>query len=518
MSELRLAEMIAALSQTADLGMGQQPETALRICLLATGLARSVDLSDGEVQDIYYAALLQHIGCTAYAHETARAFGGDDVMLRSAGATIDSSNPGEILPFLLTGIGKGASPGVRARAVVHAIRLGSSFDRDLSAANCEAALSLAGRLGMDMSVREALGSIYERWDGKGYPRRLEGEDVPQAARFVQVATQAELFYQMGGMQLALDRVRQRSGASLDPQIADAFLRQGPALLAEIGSLDVAVAVLDAEPAPTHLVPDSGIDDVAGAFADMTDLKSPFMLGHAAGVSRLAERAALHCGLPPADVTRIRRAALLQDIGRIGIPNGIWDKPGPLTSIEWERVRLHPYHSERILSRSQPLASLAPLAGMHHERLDGSGYYRQVAADTIPIGARLLAAADAYHAMTQRRAHRNARSPDQSAAELSTMARAGLLDPEATRAVLEAAGHSPAPIRSAWPAGLTDREVEVLRLAIRGLSNRQIGDTLSISPKTAGHHIQHIYDKIDVSTRAGAAIFAMQHDLVHPGEK
>jgi HD-GYP domain-containing protein (c-di-GMP phosphodiesterase class II) len=217
-----------------------------------------------------------------------------------------------------------------------------------------------------------------------------------------------------------------------------------------------------------------------------------------------------------DAIRIRRAGLLQDLGRAGVPNGIWDKPGPLTTTEWEQVRLHPYHSERILLRSPALTPLAPLAGMHHERLDGSGYYRQAMGESIPAGARLLAAADAYQAMTERRPYRPSHTPEEAAAELRGDAASGRLDPQAVHAVLEVAGHIIEPVRSEWPAGLTSREVEVLRLAARGMSNREIGAALSISPKTADHHIQHIYTKIGVSTRAGAAIFAMEHDLLHAG--
>jgi DNA-binding NarL/FixJ family response regulator len=205
---------------------------------------------------------------------------------------------------------------------------------------------------------------------------------------------------------------------------------------------------------------------------------------------------------------------LHDLGRIGVPNGIWDKPGPLTTAEWEQVRLHSYHSERILSRSSALAPLASLAGMHHERQDGSGYYRQATAATIPNGARVLAAADAYQAMTQERPYRPALTRSAAAEQLRSEAARGRLDPDAVRAILEAAGHAfTRRTRPAWPAGLSDREVQVLRLVARGYSNREMARLLYISPKTVGHHIQHIYAKIGVSTRAAAAMFAMEHRLV-----
>jgi HD-GYP domain-containing protein (c-di-GMP phosphodiesterase class II)/DNA-binding CsgD family transcriptional regulator len=510
-AELRLADLIAALSQVTDLGMGQPPEGATRSCLLATSLARRMDLSERDVGDIYYATLLQHIGCTAYAHETAALFGGDDIAVRAGGARIDSANPKEALPFLLFELGKGATPLGRVRAVIAAISKGQKIDEELARSNCEVAVHMTRRLGLGTGVQRGLNEIYERWDGKGDPRKLAREDIALPARFAQVASQAVLFDRLGGLELAVEVIRRRAGTALDPSIADTFLRYGRELLVEITSVDASVAVVEAEPEPHRWIAEPRLDEVARAFADLVDLKSPFMHGHSVGVSELAEAAAANLSLTEDEVVCVRRAGLLHDLGRTGVPNGIWDKPGPLTATEWEQVRLHPYHSERILSRSSALAPLASLAGMHHERQDGSGYYRQATAAMIPSGARVLAAADVYQAMTQDRPHRPPLTPSVAAEQLNSEATRGRLDAEAVRAVLEVTGHPP--VRLTWPAGLSDREVQVLRLVARGHSNREIARLLWISPKTAGHHVQHIYAKIGVSTRAAAAMFAMEHDLV-----
>ncbi|MBI5828836.1 MAG: HD domain-containing protein, partial [Chloroflexi bacterium] len=227
----------------------------------------------------------------------------------------------------------------------------------------------------------------------------------------------------------------------------------------------------------------------------------------------AAAAARHCDLPESDVVSVRQAAYLHDLGQVGVSTLLWNKPGALTDGEWESVRLHPYYTERILSRAKPLAQLGAIGAAHHERLDGSGYPRRLPASMLSPLARILAAADAYHAMTEPRPHRPALSPDAAAETLRAEVRAGRLDGEAANAVL-AAGHRATPARRAWVAGLTDREVEVLRLVARGLSNREIAQRLSISPHTAGHHIRHIYDKIDVSTRAAATLFTMHHNLLH----
>ncbi len=500
--------------------MGLPPEAAMRSCLLATGLARRMNLTEQEVSDVYYTTLLQHVGCTAFAHETAALFGGDDIALRAAGARVDFANQREAASFLLFGIAKGTTPMVRTRSVITAWRMGSTFDEALSRSNCDVAVQMARRLGMGDDIHRGLTDIHERWDGRGNPRRLARDDIAVPARFAQVAGQAMQFHLIGGIELATGVVRRRAGSALEPSIAATLLGHGPELLAEIDAMDPAVAVIGAEPEPHRSIPESGLDDLAAAFGDMADLKSPSMHGHSAAVAHLAHAAANNLGFPEPERVRIRRAGNLHDLGRVGVPSGIWDKPGPLTTAEWERVRLHPYHSERILLRSPVLAPLGQIAGMHHERLDGSGYHRQARSLAIPHDARLLAAADAYQAMTQDRAHRPARTPGEAALELSKDADQGRLDGESVRAILEVAGHAPFHSRGGWPAGLTDREVQVLRLAARGLSNREIGSSLFISPKTADHHIQHIYSKIGVSTRAGAAMYAMEHDLVHertPGQ-
>jgi len=358
-AELRLAELIAALSRVTDLGMGQLPEDAIRSCLLAISIARRMDLSERDVGDVYYTTLLQHVGCTAYAHETAALFGGDDIAVRAGGARIDFANPKEALPFLVFELGRGATPLGRARGVIAAISKGQEFDEKLARSNCEVAVHMTRRLGLGTGVQQGLNEVYERWDGKGNPRNLSGEEIASPARFAQVASQGVLFDRLGGLELVSEVIRRRAGTALDPSIADAFLRHGRELLAEITSADASIAIIEAEPEPHRQIAGPRLDEVARAFADLVDLKSPFMHGHSVAVSELAEAAAANLSLTEDEVVCVRRAGLLHDLGRAGVPNGIWDKPGPLTATEWEQVRLHPYHSERILSRSTALASLAP---------------------------------------------------------------------------------------------------------------------------------------------------------------
>jgi HD-GYP domain-containing protein (c-di-GMP phosphodiesterase class II) len=262
------------------------------------------------------------------------------------------------------------------------------------------------------------------------------------------------------------------------------------------------AALAAEPAPCRWLQGESVDRALRAMAAFADLKSVHTRTHSSGVAELAAAAAERARLASHEAAAIRRAALLHDIGRPGVSAGIWDKAGPLTEAEWERVRMHTYFAERILSRAPALAEAGALASLAHERLDGKGYHRRLPVGALGMGARILAAADVYHAMCEPRAHRPALAADQAADELRKEARAGRLDADAVAAVLESSGHKPQ-VRAERPGGVSDREVEVLRLVARGLTNKEIGAALGISTKTAGHHLQHIFEKIGVTTRSAA---------------
>jgi HD-GYP domain-containing protein (c-di-GMP phosphodiesterase class II) len=335
----------------------------------------------------------------------------------------------------------------------------------------------------------------------------------RAARIVTLARDAELFSRLDGLDGALHIIRERSGTLYDPAIAECFCRSAPSLLRMLDTDAGWDVVLAAEPGPRPVLSQATRETAMRTIADFVDLKSPFTAGHSSGVARLAAAAGERLGLAELEVTTLRQAGYVHDLGRLGVSTAIWDKPGALTVSEWERVRLHPYYTDRVLARPTALARLAAIAALHHERLDGSGYYRGIPAPLLSLPARVLAAADVYHALTERRPHRPAHPPDVAATLLQTEARIGRLDPEVVAAVLAAAGHLVARVRREWPAGLSDREVGVLRLIARGLSNHEMARRLGIADKTVGHHIQHIYNKVGVSTRAAATLFALQHDLL-----
>ena len=503
---IRLAELMAALSLATDLGMGQPLEQALRTCLIALDLGERLGVTAEEQSDVFYTALLRFVGCTADAHEFAWLAGGDDIALRAAIAPVLGASPREFAATVIPGIGAGHGPLQRVQLAARMMTSGKATARAGVIAGCEVAESLAIRLDLSEGVRAALAAGLEQWNGGGLPRGIAGDAIPLASRIVFVARDAEVLHRIRGDEAAAAALRARRAHAYDPAVVDAALA-GSDAVQHAAAAPLWDEVLRREPEPHPRVPEARVDSVLGVFADFVDLKSPYTAGHSRAVAYLAAAAdAEHSGA-------LRRAALVHDIGRASVPNGIWEKAGPLTDGEWERVRLHAYFSERIITRVGALRPLARLAGMHHERLDGSGYHRGSTRSELPVPARILAAADAYQAMTQARPHRAALSDDGAAAALESMGTAGRLDRDAVSAVLDAAGHDRRPPKQVLPAGLTEREVEVLRLICRGATKKGVAQRLSISARTADHHVRHIYEKADVRSRAGATLFALEHDLL-----
>ena len=421
-------------------------------------------------------------------------------------------SPAEQLRGLVSATGAGGSPRHRAGALAAVLTDPKGAERSFSA-HCEAAQLLASRLGVSDGVTAGLAHAYERWDGKGLPGRIAGEGVPAAVRVVIVARDADLWVRQAGVEEAVEVVRRRMARAYDPAVAAAFVDDASGVLAAVASEDAWQSALDAEPPPWVRIPDDRLDAALGAFGDFVDLKSPWLRGHSLAVAGLAAGAARAAGLDEADVVEVRRAGLVHDVGRIGVPNGVWDHRGALTTEGWEKARLHTYLTERVLSRAKRLEPLARLAACHHERADGSGYHRGARGPELSRLERLLGAADVYAAMTEDRPHRPALSADDACAELRREADGGRFAVEDVEAVIAAAGQVAQPVGARRPASLTAREVEVLRLITRGQSNRQVAEALAISPKTVGSHVEHIYAKTGVTTRAGAALFAMEHGLL-----
>ncbi len=488
-------------------------EHVLRMCVLALGLAERLGLDESERSVVYYVALLAWVGCCADSFEQARWFG-DDIAARADYYPTDLVGANKAR-FVMRHVGAAEAPARRARTALEFLVSGRDAIEAMRGTHCVIAGDLAARLGLGEAVRDALREVFERWDGRGDPGRLAGTAISLPVRLVQLADVAEVFHREGGVDAAVAVARERAGAQFDPTVVECFCEGARELVWPLGETSSWGTVIDAQPGLRQDLSDGELDAALEAIADFADLKSPFTMGHSRGVADLAAEAGHGYGLAGDELRVLRRAGLVHDLGRLGVSNAIWDKRGALTELERERVRLHPYLTERMLSASPALAPLGALAAQHHERLDGSGYPRGLKANMLSRPARILAAADVYRAMLEPRPHRDTRSAADAADELWAEARGGRLDGDAVAAVLHAAGHEGSR-RPERLAGLTAREVEILRLVARGLLNKEIARRLQISPKTVGNHIEHIYAKIGVSSRAAAGLFATEHGLLDFG--
>lgn len=491
-------------------------ESALRDAVLAVELARLAGWSEPDLSDVFYLALLYHIGCTGAVAAQSRLGAGDDLSVRRWMSEADYADRPQLLRIAVTRLAPKWGPTAWAPAMAALAAAGRNLPEAL-ANTAEAAARLSQRLGASPRVTSSLRHAYGRWDGQVFPLLPSGEGLSATARLVHLVHVAQTYHQMGGADAADEVVRRRSGTEFDPDLARLWLQNSHDLLRNVPLDSVWDQALYTEPEPRRRVGLAHLDDVCSALADFVDLASPFTSGHSARVARLAEGAALNAGLDTEEAATVRRAGQVHDLGMVSVPNRVWIKRGPLNPAEWERVRLHAYHSQRILSLAAPLRSPASVAGLHHERLDGSGYHRGLPASAVPLPARLLAVAEIYQSMTEHRAWRPALTPREATSQLRDEVAARRLDARAVDAVLVAAGQPLPTGRSsrAWPAGLTDREVEVLRAITRGLANKQIARELHVSQATVHTHVINLYGKIGVNTRAGATLFAFEHDLTDP---
>jgi HD-GYP domain-containing protein (c-di-GMP phosphodiesterase class II) len=393
---IRPAELMAALSLATDLGLGRALEHELGVCLAALEAADRLGCSPEERSDVYYVALLLHVGCTAAAPYFASWVGGDEIRFQSGVQVLGpASEPSEDVRYLVRRLADDRPLPERARLVARQL-IGGQKRFELAAANlCEGGRLLARRLHLRAEVARALGQVTARWDGKGVPGDVAEEEISRPLRIVRVAHDFVAVARGRDRDAALKALSRRRGRGYDPRVVDAVLAEPDALMRAAEGPDAFGRVLDAEPPPVATISTAGLEVVARAFGEFVDLKLGFLTGHSSRVAELAATAAEALGCRRDEVSAVRAAGFFHDLGRVAVPNGVWDKPGALSGGEWERVRLHPYYTERVLERSPALARLALLAGSHHERLDGSGYHRGAAAAQLSVGARLLAAADAY---------------------------------------------------------------------------------------------------------------------------
>lgn len=410
-TQLRMSDVISALSYALDLTEGQPMGHAVRSCLLGMRLADLLQLSVEQKSDLYYAALLKDAGCSSNAARMYDILGGDERKAKQEIKATDWTRVSfEGLEYLLRNVMPGRSRLERVFAIANVATSREAQTRELFNLRCDRGAHIARKIGFSETICKAIYSLDEHWNGKGYPESRKSHDIPLLSRIMNLCQTLEVFATLNGVSDAFQVLRDRSAAWFDPELVRAAgdLEGDTDLWKLLESERVRDTVIDLEPVDVSLyVNDGELDNICEAFASVIDAKSNFTHTHSRGVSSVAVGIAQRLSLPEDQVRLIRRAAMLHDIGKLSVPNTILDKPGKLTAAEWEVIRLHPYYTQRILERIHGFQDLAFLASSHHERLDGSGYYRNLRNSQIPIASRAIAVADVYDALSSKRPYRSA---------------------------------------------------------------------------------------------------------------
>lgn len=438
---LRLSELMSALSHALDITEGQPKGHCIRVCWIGMHIGREIGLDEAALSDLYYTLLLKDLGCSSNAARICELYLTDDLAFKRDFKTVGDSLP-QMLRFVFSHTGLQAGLAERLRGVVNILRHGSQIADELIQTRCSRGATIARQLRFGEPVAAGIASLDEHWNGQGRPAGLRGEAIPLAARIALLSQVLDVFHTTAGPQAALQEARERAGHWFDPRLVRAFeaVAAAPAFWQQLAAPTVEAAVLAMAPAHGEvLLDDDYLDDIAAAFGQVVDSKSPYTSGHSARVAHYTEAIAARLGLPPARRRWLRRAALLHDVGKLGVSNAILDKPGKLDREEWAAVQRHAQYTEEILGRIGAFTELARVAGAHHERLDGAGYPRGLRGDEIALETRIITTADIFDAISAERPYRGA-VPIPRTLEMMAENLGSAIDPlchEALRQVVEA---------------------------------------------------------------------------------
>jgi HD-GYP domain-containing protein (c-di-GMP phosphodiesterase class II) len=509
MADVRLAELLGSLSFAGDLGRGQPMGHVLRTTRIAMALADRLGIPSAQLPDVYFTALLVHAGCTAGAAESAAFLASDELSAQKDFCLCDPSNMGQLFGWMRRNVAKGQPLPARMMRMLRLMSQGEQCFQDIDQGCSEVGSRIASRMGLSEATQLGLYHICESWSGKG-PHKIKGEDIPLTGRLVNVAMILEVFSSEKGVHAARDAANSRRGKTFDPVVAGAAIElcDDDAFWDAMREEEVWSSVLDLEPGPPRFVNEAQLDDFALALADIVDLKAATASVHSRETADIADRLARRLRLADHEITLTRRAARVHDVGMVAVPTFLMESGIRWSETEFEKYRLHPYYTERILARSEVLRPIGEVAASHHENVDGSGYHRSLAGTQLSLPSRIVATASAYIEALE------GMSRDAEKA-LATIKERRRLDPDCLAALsAEVTGESaPGQPRRSWPAGLTEREVEVLRLIASGNNLKETAAQLVISDHTARHHLESIYGKAGVSSRAGVTLFAVENGLL-----
>ncbi|MEX2430980.1 MAG: HD domain-containing phosphohydrolase [Dehalococcoidia bacterium] len=505
------ADLFGVLSLACDAGIGLPAEHTLRVCHIACRLAAQMGLSATQQDDVYFTALLKDAGCTSWATQLATFIATDEIPARRDFLfSVDPSSKGQVLQWMLRYVGRELRPFDRALRVAGFMVHGRDFIREGYLSAAEVARRIAERLGLGIGVQEGVLGVCEQWNGAGMPRGLRGEAIPLAARIVFASVYAEVSHREGGRTAARRLLDERSGKAFDPAVVEAFMAAE-----QTSSFWPALEEDSAWETVLNSFPDQGnassgpelLEAIALTFADFVDMKSHYLAGHSRRVAELAEAITARLGLPPAETASVRRAALMHDLGLVAVPSFILNQPmGELGQDARREVCTHVQYGAELTRRAVPLRGEAELIAAHHPELDDAAVGRP------PMGASIIAVANRFDELTHDSAEGYAVTAEAALHMLREQA-GDVFDPDVVQALSGTLGNGHASASPAPPAGLTTREVEVLRMAAAGLSRKEIAQGLVLAESTVRHHLESIYSKLGVSTRVAAVLRAMEYGLL-----
>jgi HD-GYP domain-containing protein (c-di-GMP phosphodiesterase class II) len=453
--QIALSEVLGGLSFALDLTEGEPPGHAVRSCLIGMRVAEEIGLDPVSRSHLFYALLLKDAGCSANSARMAALFGADDHHAKRTSKRVNWSGRFPAFVWAVRTVAPRASPRSRLDRLL-AIKAEGEVTRAFMQARCDRGAEIAYLLGFERETAEAIRALDEHWDGRGQPQGLRGEEIPLLGRILCLAQTAEIFHAAGGVAAVRSVARRRRGGWFDPVLVDALdaIGDDADFWASVPEGDVA----SREPADRMIEADEPrLDAIAYAFAGVIDAKSPWTYRHSDRTCMIVLGLAAALGAADDDLSGLRRAALLHDVGKLAVSNRILDKPGKLTTAEFAKIREHPVVTRRVLERVPGLSSLAGVAAAHHERLDGSGYPEGLTAEELTMPMRLLAVADVYEALTSERPYRAALRSDQ-ALEIIRVEAPHALDQDAA-AALASLAHDPGAPAGVAPAGHGEEDAE-----------------------------------------------------------
>ena len=406
---LQLSELIAALSHALDITEGQPRGHCVRCCWIGMHIARQIGMSQREQWQLYYTLLLKDLGCSSNAARICQLYLTDDLSFKRGFKTVGDGLP-SVLRFVFSHTAVNAGFRQRVAAIVDILRHGPAYSQELIQTRCQRGADIARKLRFSEPVANGIHSLDEHWNGRGRPEGLAGEAIPLGSRIALLAQVVDVLRTADGPDAALAEARARAGSWFDPALVTALecVAQTPGFWQALDAPTLEQQVRALEPGAHRVALDEDyLDDIAAAFGQVVDAKSPFTSGHSERVAHYADTIASRLGVAPARRRWLRRAALLHDVGKLGVSNAVLDKPGKLDDGEWEAVRNHAQFTEEILSRIGAFTELARVAAAHHERLDGGGYPRRLSGDQITLETRIISVADIFDAISAERPYRGA---------------------------------------------------------------------------------------------------------------